>query len=1158
MNKDNFEGQRFVNIFPHFPTKHERGFMKAKVIFIGTIACALFAVPGPAQELPVPTYSNSIVISIEHNVLNDAEVDYIKSHFNFGLYAWLSFSKTALVPILGWHSNWAFASSGIQNFKDEVNAMLAKAIEKNVKLHFVLCSGVARGLSIYQEAKEEDIRNTQWYNDNKLASDSQITDPGALYSYIFGTFSRYARKMRANIEAKTKAAVAFLKQTRDENPDVLIAVSGWGEAEMNFGRLSGGGPQDFFCDYSPFAVLEFRDWIQHAGMYDDTFGLYKGQSYTQGGTKYQGALGLSQFNTDFATSFSTWDLKYFNWSLADDYDQNPEDDVNNDPNRIPWTSYSHDNMIPDSGSNYVPGGFDPPRTMVPGNKFYDLWNLFRETMVANFVKDLAKWASEADFPSDKWYSHQVPADYLFGTNPSMSVKNERYYSSASPMWTANIQPYASAGATIYDIKFYDSNSQQYWFARTSQYAVPAMAAMSPNWAIMEFDPESYPFGMGIVQSDVPTILNQYMNVYNNHVHLINFYEWLDRGDHQIKGMNKEEALRQFIEKVRDQARSLDLNKVFDPPKVVGLSGAFVPATSHIQLQLTGRIWNGQPWNWKDWGDFIRFQVFRGTDPNFIADSSHLIGTTDTYQHADSSIQAGQAYFYKVKAVNANNVAGPASDSVMVLSTTAASPVLYVDKKSLSFKTAEGGAAPWPEPAAVSNIGPAGTAVNWTSATDKTWIAVTPASGAGNSTIKVAVNPQGLGAGNYSGRVTITDPAALNSPQAISISLNVSAPADNQPPFGAFDTPANGSTVSGSIAVTGWALDDLGVDKVVIKRDPHPDDPPAAIGVDGLVYIGDTLFVKGARPDIESLYPNYSHSDKAGWGYMLLTYGLPRKGNGVFRIHAIAEDVGGKKVKLGVKQITSDNNSRVKPFGNIDTPGQGEAISGASYSNFGWALTPVPKLIPVDGSTIWVVVDSIMLSHPIYNLYRSDIAGAFPECLNASGAIGLYTLDTTPLTNGIHTIGWLVYDDAGEGDGIGSRFFEVQNMGGASASAGRFETLDRPEDDSGKLGVEIVGPAVVRVEELGMVQAALKARGGRRFVGWAASKDKPLPIGSTLDKETGVFTWMPAPGFLGRHVLHFAVTDGARMSRPATLIINIVPKNYEKAPRRDKDRAEIKK
>jgi len=226
-----------------------------------------------------------------------------------------------------------------------------------------------------------------------------------------------------------------------------------------------------------------------------------------GGAKYQGAQGLSQFNADFGAAFSSWDLKYFNWSLADDYDQNPVDDVNNDPNRIPWASYSHGNMMPVSGPSYVPGGFDPPRTMTIGNKFYDLWNLFRETMVANFVKDMARWASEAGYPADRWYSHQIPADYLFGSSPSSPVKNERYYSSASPMWTANVQPYGSAGATIYDVKFYSSYYQAYWFARTSQYAVPAISAMSPNWAVMEFDPESYS-DPGIAQSEVPPIHGQ--------------------------------------------------------------------------------------------------------------------------------------------------------------------------------------------------------------------------------------------------------------------------------------------------------------------------------------------------------------------------------------------------------------------------------------------------------------------------------------------------------------------------------------------------------------------------------------------------------------------------------------------------------------------------
>ena len=41
-------------------------------------------------------------------------------------------------------------------------------------------------------------------------------------------------------------------------------------------------------------------------------------------------------------------------------------------------------------------------------------------------------------------------------------------------------------------------------------------------------------------------------------------------------------------------------------------------------------------------------------------------------------------------------------------------------------------------------------------------------------------------------------------------------------------------------------------------------------------------------------------------------------------------------------------------------------------------------------------------------------------------MGSYVLDTTTLTNGIHTIGWLVTDDLGRAEGLGSRFFWVQN------------------------------------------------------------------------------------------------------------------------------------
>ena len=36
------------------------------------------------------------------------------------------------------------------------------------------------------------------------------------------------------------------------------------------------------------------------------------------------------------------------------------------------------------------------------------------------------------------------------------------------------------------------------------------------------------------------------------------------------------------------------------------------------------------------------------------------------------------------------------------------------------------------------------------------------------------------------------------------------------------------------------------------------------------------------------------------------------------------------------------------------------------------------------------------------------------------------IDTTQLSNGLHTIQWNIRDDIGQVSGVGSRFFRVQN------------------------------------------------------------------------------------------------------------------------------------
>lgn len=615
-----------------------------------------------AEELPVPSLDNALIISIELPVTDTHEVEYIKNHFNFGLYAWLSFSKTGMGLELDWYAPLSQADPGIKDFKSAVDNYIQAASHQDVKLHIVLVAGLARYVSIYKEAKQEDIRNCQWYNDNKLASDDQITAPDLMTKYVFGTLSRYARKMRQNLEAKSRAALTFLRQRMDENPHIIAAISGWSEAELNHFRIDHSqSVQDYFCDYSPFAVLEFRDWIQHTGMYDDVNGKYAGQGWSEGGDKYWGASGLEQFNQDFGTEFTTWDLKYFHWSLNDDYDTNPTDYINNDPHRIPFSEYQHGQMMPDAGPDYIPGGFDPSREMEPGDEFWDLWNLFRELMVHHFVLDAAKWASEAGIPAEKWYSHQIPADYLFGTDPESENKNARYYSSASPLWTADVEPYGSVGATLYDIKFPDH------FARTTEHALGAVSEIADRWAVMEYDAETYPTGFDVAQSSVSDILWQYLKVYKHGPHLINFFRWLDSGEHRIKGMNKEAALRRFIDRVRDWPLKLNYfvgDKLpigpYDPPRVSGLTGSHEGGAGLNRLEFSDKIWPEHKWKWTDWGDFSHFAVYRGETSDFPEDEAHLLGETKQTVYEDRSVTPGRVYYYRVKAVNSEGVSGTAS------------------------------------------------------------------------------------------------------------------------------------------------------------------------------------------------------------------------------------------------------------------------------------------------------------------------------------------------------------------------------------------------------------------------------------------------------------------------------------------------------------------
>jgi len=392
-----------------------------------------------------------------------------------------------------------------------------------------------------------------------------------------------------------------------------------------------------------------------------------------------------------------------------------------------------------------------------------------------------------------------------------------------------------------------------------------------------------------------------------------------------------------------------------------------------------------------------------------------------------------------------------------------------------------------------------------------------------------------------------------------------------PPFGSFDTPVNKtSSVVGAIGVTGWALDDVGVVKVEIYRDPIGNEPKGSFG---LIFIGNAVFVAGARPDVQMLYPSYPNANRAGWGYQLLTNFLPSSGNGTFTLHAFAYDAAGNVTEIGApgKTITCTNASATKPFGTIDTPGQGETISGADYVNFGWALTPPAGgsfVIPANGSTITVIIDGAPVGQPTYNQLRNDIATLFPGYTNSSGAVGFFHLNTTTFANGVHAVSWNVFDNAGRGEGLGSRYFTIANSGHAyappdpsatdSISAGRVRVLGAESTyrltKQRDVGVflrrnSLTAPLepltqrkdrsyALTVEQLERIEVHLGAvHDGYVLVG---KEKQSLPAGSTLDPHTGVFYWQTAAPFLGTFDLMF-ISDSQKA--PFQVRIRIIPQEF---------------
>ncbi|MEX1126971.1 MAG: Ig-like domain-containing protein [Vicinamibacterales bacterium] len=527
---------------------------------------------------------------------------------------------------------------------------------------------------------------------------------------------------------------------------------------------------------------------------------------------------------------------------------------------------------------------------------------------------------------------------------------------------------------------------------------------------------------------------------------------------------------------------------------------------------------------------------------------------------------------------AANTTGPVRTGILtvagqavLISQDAASPNVSVSAATLRFGAAvsDGGFTAVTPPQTVRLTREGDGAISWTARALAPWITVTPAAGEGDAVLSIGVQhvPGMPSSGEVQGGVEIAVSGAANTPGPIAVTLGIRPTGTTNAPFGALETPAEAAAnVTGAIAVTGWALDDVGVSAVRVYRNCVGHDPAGVcqqvLGED-LVFVGDGVFVEGARPDVESAFPDAPNARAAGWGLMVLTNMLPHLperrgsgGQGEITLYAIATDAEHHQSLLGRRTISLNNDHASKPFGTIDTPANGAVASGV-VANFGWALTPGTARIPLDGSTITVYIDGRPVSGVRYSLCRGtapnpvaagtcddDIARLFPNYTNittGTGSLGVALIDTRTLANGLHTIAWSVTDDQGRVAGIGSRFFRVSNVSSADGivSAGRSALAIAADDGAvapivrdglirGRTGFRTTaswdvmepdgdGTYHVRIAELGRLELAF---GDAVTAGYVRvnGERRPLPAGSALERDQ--FTWAPGPGFVGAYELTF--------------------------------------
>jgi len=625
--------------------------------------------PGSAiaqPVLPAPAYDNTLYAlvygeGISNPAALDAQAAELLARVRPGPYA-----KTGFAEYFALDLPWgATPGAPLTAPSDELLRQILDGAERHgLVFHTSAMAGISRAVWVYSDAKREDRRNAQWFGNGAIVAPGFSGGAEQQLATAYVTPSRYARKLRRHLEAKVRAfAVRFLA-LRSDYPATLVSASGDAEAELNAegeSKLLGYHEQPI-TDYSPFAVLEFRDWLLHTGLYADD-GPFAGQGYDKrpSDTFAQGVGALSADNLDrfdrqFWTPFGTWELKYFHWSLSDPFDGDPRALGAARSGAPGWSP------TPNAGEDLRAAGFDAPRHRTQYNpRLWDLWLEFRAQMLANYARDFATWMTTTAAPDgatlepDRWYSHQIPGDYLNGTRPGWPIPERRLITSASPFWTSIVgDDVGSPGVTVLD-RLESGSSGRPTYRRTSQYLFDAISKLAlPNWGIPEYAP-SWHIDVA-PEANPASIVLQYERAVAAGAHMFAFTPW----PHFVAPAANGPALGAFVDRVKYRPRGPQ-SASYVPPPVRGLSGS---ASGKVgSLSWSWQIFPDTPdFAWWQWPAFLRFEVWRGSHPGFSTTDGRGVAAVAAPSLSSIPLDPTRP-FYKVRAVSRDGRRGPLSEAV---------------------------------------------------------------------------------------------------------------------------------------------------------------------------------------------------------------------------------------------------------------------------------------------------------------------------------------------------------------------------------------------------------------------------------------------------------------------------------------------------------------